>query len=79
MGSDVRESSSVNVEVRLEVVQRCFANVFRQVGRHGTALVIWAFEVIAEAPSAGNPSYLGADGLRAANRSDVWALARSHI
>ncbi len=79
MGSNVRESSSVNVEVRLEVVQRCLANVFRKVGRHGTALVLWAFEVIAEAPSAGNPSYFGADGLRAANRSDVWALARSHI
>lgn len=76
MCRDVRESSSVNVEVRFEVVQRSVTNIFRQVGRHGTILVIRAFEVIAEAPRAGNPSYLGTDRLRATNGSDIRALPR---
>lgn len=76
VGRDVGEGTAAAVEEGGVVGERCRADLVLQVIRDSGSLVVRLAKVVAEAATAGNPCYFGADRLRATHCGDVWACTR---
>ncbi len=76
VGRDIWEGTAAAVEEGGIVSERCRADLVLEVVRDIGFLVVRLAKVVAEATTAGNPCYFGADRLRATHCGDVWACTR---
>lgn len=75
VGRNIRESAAGEVSVWCVVFLGRRTDVRGQVGVHGSCLVGWLSEVVAEAARAVNPCYLWAYGLGASDGSNIRTCA----
>ena len=75
MRGNIRETAVGEVGEGAKVLLRGRGDVLVQIGGHRAGLVIRARKVVAEAPGAGDPGDLGADGLGATDCGNVRACA----